>query len=356
MRPLNSNPNVDNSDLINYPGGRIKDNTGTGNGTPVNERVKGDIHQAVEKLMRLYSITPNELPDNETNGFQIIDALRALASKNNFVLLLGVSSGVIQVAVKVGSMLENEQIVCKASFNYGSETQIKGLDNVTLTATVQGSFKTNEYVRLIKTASGATLVRLSDNASLDSMVGGFSYLKKATQVEEDAGLIETVATTPKTNLTAFIKRVIGVDSVNYLATALRNGLYPKEHYAIVDGLGTSNVKNRGVFKGVDVGGMPVGTSLGIAGQCTSAITFSISGQNEGNTFIEVTIPNAMSSSNYLVKLYMESKGFLQFDNDLHSPVWKTVSPTVFRVGIAEASPSSQLINFHFETVEIPYTS
>jgi len=270
MRPLNSNPNVDNSNLPDYPGGRIKDNTGTGNGTGVNEKVYGDIHQTVAKLMRLYSITPNELPDNETNGFQIIDALRALASKNNFVLLLGVSSGVIQVGVKVGSMLENEQIVCKASFNYGSETQIKGLDNVTLTATVQGSFKTNEYVRLIKTASGATLVRLSDNASLDSMVGGFSYLKKASQVEEDAGTIETVATTPKTNLTAFAKRVNdAVLSLPYLATSLRNGLYPKEHFDIVANF-SNRLKAVGGFSPLDVGSALIGSTIPPFGDVLSA--------------------------------------------------------------------------------------
>ena len=29
----------------NYPYGRIKDNTGAGDGTPVNEFVYGDIHQ-----------------------------------------------------------------------------------------------------------------------------------------------------------------------------------------------------------------------------------------------------------------------------------------------------------------------
>ena len=41
MRKLDSNPNVDNSDLINYLHGRIKDNSGVGDGTAVNERVYG---------------------------------------------------------------------------------------------------------------------------------------------------------------------------------------------------------------------------------------------------------------------------------------------------------------------------
>lgn len=85
MRALNSNPNVDNSDLSNYPDGRVKDNTGSGNGTGVNERVYGDLHQAIAKLMRLYGIIPSGLPDNEANGFQIVEALKALASKNDYI-------------------------------------------------------------------------------------------------------------------------------------------------------------------------------------------------------------------------------------------------------------------------------
>ena len=64
MRKLNSNPNVDNSDLSNYPDGRIKNDTGAGNGTPVNESVYGDAHQTIAKLMRLYNITGNKIHDN----------------------------------------------------------------------------------------------------------------------------------------------------------------------------------------------------------------------------------------------------------------------------------------------------
>ena len=56
MIPLQSNANVDNSDPTNYPDGRLKDNTGTGNGTPVNRSVYSDIHSNISKMMRLYGI------------------------------------------------------------------------------------------------------------------------------------------------------------------------------------------------------------------------------------------------------------------------------------------------------------
>lgn len=161
MRKLNFNPNVINSDA-NYPNGRIRNNTSSGNGTPVNESVYGDIHVNKDKMMDLYGIAPNDLPDNEANGYQIIEAHRALATKNDFVLPLTLNTGVLSVPIKIGFMLENEQVICKAGFNMSTETQIKGSDNVTLSFTSNGDFKTNEYVRLIKKASSIELVILCD--------------------------------------------------------------------------------------------------------------------------------------------------------------------------------------------------
>lgn len=350
MRKLNSSINVDNSDLANYPDGRIKNNTGTGNGTPVNEIVYGDVHQTRMKLMRLYGIEANGLPDNETNGFQEIESLRALATKNDFILPITLASGVLNVPIKLGFMLENEQVVCKAGVDYDSETQIKGLDATTFSASVLGSFKVNEYVRLIKTASGIVLVRLADNTSLDSMVGFLEYLKKATQTEENAGLIETKSTTPLSNLTAFVRRVIGVDSGSYLATAIRNGLYPKEHFEIVENIGDSPVKNIGWCSGVDIGGMTVGASLPVSGDITSAVVEN-SGQ-VGNTQIILKMANAMANTNYFVRIHIQSEGTFGIDNDLYPPVFKTTSTTQFQIMIAEPSGGVQNLKFHFEVVQI----
>lgn len=61
-----------------YPSGRIKNDSGAGDGTPVDESVYGDINQFFAKLMRDAGITPNDLPDNTTNGFQLNQALSNL--------------------------------------------------------------------------------------------------------------------------------------------------------------------------------------------------------------------------------------------------------------------------------------
>ena len=350
MRILSSNPNVDNSDLSNYPNGRIKNNTGSNDGTAVNERVYGDIHQTISKLMRLYNIDPYNLPDNELNGFQIIDALRALASKNDFILPLSVSGGVLQVPIKLGLMLENESVICKVGFNFGSETQIKGLDAPIFTISVLGSFKTNEYVRLIKTASGITIVRLADNVSLNEMVLFLEFLKKANQTQENAGAIDIVATTPLSNLTAFIRRVNGADSNTYLATLLQNGIYPKEHFEIVETLGANPVRNIGSVSGVDVYGGRIGTNYPVTGDIVSA---SLQGTPSSSSIIRIVVANTMTNSNYYVRTFIQSQSSsIETDVSIGNLVFKPINATTFDICIREFNGNIQNLKIHFEVVKI----
>lgn len=63
-----------------YPYGRVKDDDGTGNGTPANTKTLGDFHQFFAKLMSIAGLTPSGTPDNSTDGFQYIDALMAAIS------------------------------------------------------------------------------------------------------------------------------------------------------------------------------------------------------------------------------------------------------------------------------------
>jgi hypothetical protein len=342
MRKLNSNPNVINSDP-NYPNGRIRNNTGSGNGTPVDEKVYGDIHSNKDKLMDLYGINPNDLPDNETNGYQIIESLRALASKNDFILPLSLSSGIISVPIKLGFMLVNEQVVCKAGFDLSSETQIKGYDNTIYNVTFQGMFKTNEYVRLIKTSFGITLVRLADDISLDDMVGNLSYLKKANQTQENTGTTDTVATTPLTNLMAFTRRVIGTDSSNFLASSSRNGLYPIAHFNKVQNLNTP--LNVGWFSGLNISA--TSGSLTVGGDVVSAVCQAVS---DGYGVL-ITVANSMPNTNYKVRLDVESLGTSVL-NDINAgcPMYKKISNNSFYFIIAEFSPATQNLKVFIEMI------
>lgn len=62
-----------------YPYGDIKDNPGDNSGTPVDRNLIGDIHRNVMKIMDAAGVVPNNLDDNEANGYQIFEAIRKVA-------------------------------------------------------------------------------------------------------------------------------------------------------------------------------------------------------------------------------------------------------------------------------------
>lgn len=78
---LGSKPNVDGPDS-DYPYGKIRDKTGTVNGTPLNTLVHGDFHQFFAKLLDNSGVIANGLPDNLTNTFQYFQALWQFGNLN----------------------------------------------------------------------------------------------------------------------------------------------------------------------------------------------------------------------------------------------------------------------------------
>ena len=58
------------------PFGNVKDDDGTFNGTPLNKEFFNDYIQFFEKLFAESNLNHNGLLDNETNGFQLFDALK----------------------------------------------------------------------------------------------------------------------------------------------------------------------------------------------------------------------------------------------------------------------------------------
>ncbi len=342
--------NIDKSDLANYPNGRIKNNTGAGDGTPVNEIVYGDIHEAKDKLMRDYGIAYNGLPDNVTNGYQLVDALVALASKNDFILNLTDVSGVINVNVKLGFLKTNESFIAKSGFNKGAQTVIKGTDGATKSITFIGDFKTNEYVRMINTGSGVTLIRLVDSVNADTFINELGYLKKATDAEVIAGVLNNVAVTPESFKAAFTDYVNGTNSDDYLATALRDGLLSKEDKVILNGL-DNPVKNVGGFSGLDVGGGTVGATYPVFGDIVSA-TKEFSSADA--SVIKLVLANTMDDTDYFVRVHLKSEtsGAPSFERTVLVPSTKEYTTTSFEFQIREIESVTQNLRVFFEVVKL----
>lgn len=78
MRNLDQVPNIGTGSPATYPDGVVVDEVqGSITGTGVTEILYGDLIQTVHKLKRLANITPNNQPDNETNGFQMLTSFLA---------------------------------------------------------------------------------------------------------------------------------------------------------------------------------------------------------------------------------------------------------------------------------------
>ena len=341
--------NIDLSDPSNYLNGRIKDNTGSGDGTPVNERVYGDIHQLVAKLMNLAGLSFNLLPENEANGYQLIESLRSLATKNDLNYDLSKSGSILTLPIRLNKVTENEILRAKAGFNKGSETTIKGtLDNANKPVSYLGDFKENEYVRLINTASSVLIIREVDAFNLGTIVEELNYLKAATQPQENTGTSNEAATTPLTNKTAFTERVNGDDSDDYLASTARNGLLSSEFWDIIDGIGTPALRNRGSFILGSVKGSGVGTTFVSSGDITAQKT----GETANGDEVTLTFANAMDDLDYKFIMSLQSLGTFGFDNDIKPLNFKTSNTTTGKIFIEQTNSIPQNIKIHIDVIQL----
>lgn len=74
--------NTDNVDApnVDYPYGKVRDDSGANDGTPANTKTLGDFHQFFARLLAESGITANATPDNLTNTFQYYRAfLKAIS-------------------------------------------------------------------------------------------------------------------------------------------------------------------------------------------------------------------------------------------------------------------------------------
>lgn len=79
-RKILQKPNVVAADGT-YTNGRIKDRVSPSEpGTPGSVEVYGDFHQFYDQLMKLGSVTANGNPDNDANGYQLVQAFYKAAA------------------------------------------------------------------------------------------------------------------------------------------------------------------------------------------------------------------------------------------------------------------------------------
>lgn len=133
-----------------YPMGRIKNDTGVNDGTPIVEENNGDIQETVTFFMNRAKITPNGAPDNVSNGYQIANAIRETGGKFDVIHNMEVVSGKINVNFKLDNIYNGEFIIAK--FNSLDDTQsvtginkILGSDSIEFNAELNPDFNGNFF-------------------------------------------------------------------------------------------------------------------------------------------------------------------------------------------------------------------
>lgn len=163
--------NIDNSNPQNYPNGRIRNNDGSGNGTPVDESVYGDIHEFHAKAMRDSKTPFNGLPDNESNGYQFLDALLSLGGKNDLIKpITKLNNTTVSIPIKIDALKIDESLIFKSNFDSDNQLiSIRGVDNVVKNLVISGAFKIDQKVRLINNQNNINLVGLYDSENVPNL-------------------------------------------------------------------------------------------------------------------------------------------------------------------------------------------
>jgi hypothetical protein len=360
----NTVPNIDDSDPADYPNGQIRDNDGSDNGTPVARVTFSDMFETFAKLMRMAQIAYNGTFDNEASGYQYIQALQALAGKNDIVqtmtagseIIGGVNTPVLILSSKIEILQSGEFFIVKPNFDYAAQLQLRGATAaIYKTISTSSAFKANDTLIITNGVGGVQINTLITADILNLNTANLGFLKAASQPDENAGTSNTVATTPITNKTVFALRVNGGDSGGYLATTSRNGLLSAADKLTIDTF-ADPVKNRGWFSGVDVGGMTVGANLAHSGDVASAIVaFNQTGSSTvgAETDITVTIANAMTGVDYFVRAFVESQGNIHNDNNLALVIFRPINATSFTISMSETEFNTiQSVKVHVEVVQI----
>lgn len=168
-------PNRDTSDLTAYPNGQIKNDP---SGTPVNVLTNGDVQIFFDKLLRISGITANGLPDNETNGYQLITALQQAARPYDcYVAALTQSGTGAPTAVVMENTLSGTVVLARSIGGTYSATLVGEFDAAKTVAFI--SVQTlQRYGKITRFSDDAVLILIEDETgTLDDDWSGYVEIR-----------------------------------------------------------------------------------------------------------------------------------------------------------------------------------
>ena len=148
-----------------FPYGAIINETDVNEGTPVIRELYNDILVNNYKLLELAGITPNGNEDNETNGYQIIEALKKLPNLlNDIEQVLSLSGTVFSLPLKFSLLPNKYVLIARAGDNYNSAFSytLKGSEESPAYGfTCSTGFRNGDELLIVLDSSGARTPALS---------------------------------------------------------------------------------------------------------------------------------------------------------------------------------------------------
>lgn len=149
------NLTVDKDSSVNYPfGANIQNETDTINGTPVIREIYGDVLMNLYRILELTNVTPNDIEDNKTTQFQLVEALKKLPnSLNDIEQVLTLSGTVWSVPFDLSILPNKYFFIARASDNYTSGTTFKGTGATEYNFTSSGFNASDELLIIIDSSN-----------------------------------------------------------------------------------------------------------------------------------------------------------------------------------------------------------
>ena len=183
--------NIDKYDLANYPDARIRNNTGSNDGTPISEAVYGDIHETFAKFMREAGLNYNNLPDNVSNGYQLFEAIKRVAAKNDFVgSATKQGNDTVYFDAPLNIFKDKESMIFNVNFD-STDALNKAIcpaPNFSKTLVISGAFKSGQKVRLINEASRVVVSGIYETNDVPNL------LQRLTSLESVIGTMNKIIT------------------------------------------------------------------------------------------------------------------------------------------------------------------
>ena len=172
--------NIDKSDPANYPDARIRNNSGSNDGTPISESVYGDIHEMVAKFMREAGLKYNGLPDNVNNGYQLFDAVKSIAVKNDYIgSATKQGNDTVYFDAPLNIFKDKESMIFSVNFDSADALNkaICPAPNFSKTLVISGTFKSGQKVRLINEASRIVVSGIYETNDVPNLLQRLTYLE-----------------------------------------------------------------------------------------------------------------------------------------------------------------------------------